>query len=140
MDFGGHLTDGPSSIWSVREFQSLEGVSDARRGADYLCQFAGAEQSRPIGVFANYKGPHKNVSMERPRWRRLRDTSNNNGPLPNRCQWTPHHKRCKDLNEAEDFVSFSSPTLGVRFWTWYVAYIAEFAGSLSHNDGGRPTP
>ena len=38
-DLGGHCVHGPSSIWVLREFRSLEGVRDARRAAAYMCQF-----------------------------------------------------------------------------------------------------
>ena len=35
-DVGGSQ-DGPSSVWTLREFQLLEGIRDARRVAGYLC-------------------------------------------------------------------------------------------------------
>ena len=34
-DLGGHSQEGPTSIWALREFQSLHGVNDARRGAGF---------------------------------------------------------------------------------------------------------
>ena len=79
----------------------------------YLCQLAGAEQSRPIGV---NKGLHDGLSMEWPRLRLLGDGLIYDGPLPNHCPCTPPRWSYKGLNEAEDFVSSSPLALGVRFW------------------------
>ena len=37
-DLGGHSRDGPTSVWSLREFQVLQEQSETCRGAGFLCQ------------------------------------------------------------------------------------------------------
>ena len=48
---------------ALPDFKSLEGVGDARRGAGFSCQFAGAEQTRPLGVLSSYKPLHDVSSL-----------------------------------------------------------------------------
>ena len=50
-DLGGQQSEGPSSLWVLREIQLLEGIHDARRAAGYLCQFTRTDFKRPLGVF-----------------------------------------------------------------------------------------
>ena len=38
-DLGGQQSEGPSSLWVLRQIQLLEGIRDARRAAGYPCQF-----------------------------------------------------------------------------------------------------
>ena len=52
-DCGGDQEAGPTSIWALEGFRSLQGVGEARRGAAFFCRFAGAEQRRPMGVLTN---------------------------------------------------------------------------------------
>ena len=51
-DLGGQISNGPSSLCVLREFQLLEGTCDVRRAAG-LCQFTRVEYKRPIGVLSN---------------------------------------------------------------------------------------
>ena len=52
-DLSGGLESGPSSIWVLKEFRSLEDYHGGRRGAVYLCQFGGSEHMRPVGICTN---------------------------------------------------------------------------------------
>ena len=52
-DFGGDAVSGPLSLWCTRELRDLEGLHEARRGAGFLCQLAGADVKRPLGIFSN---------------------------------------------------------------------------------------
>ena len=66
-------------------FQLLEGVSDARRGAGFLCQLAGIEQRRHIGKLTNFTLLDVVLSVECPRLLLFGGTQLCNVPLPNRC-------------------------------------------------------
>ena len=44
---------GPTSIWALAGFRSLQGVGEARRKAAFFCTFAGSDQRRPLGVLTN---------------------------------------------------------------------------------------
>ena len=48
-DLGGWLESGPSSIWRLQEFRSLEDYHGGRRGAVYLCQIGDSAHMRPMG-------------------------------------------------------------------------------------------
>ena len=52
-DFGSHVNSGRVSPWSDREVHNLECASDVRRGSAFLCQLAGTEQNRPVGMLTN---------------------------------------------------------------------------------------
>ena len=51
-DFGGNAVSGPSSLWCMQELRYLEGLHEARRGAGFLCQLAGTDAKRPLGIFS----------------------------------------------------------------------------------------
>ena len=55
-DFGGHVTSGPASLWSLQELRSLHGRYDASRGATFLCRIARADTKRPLGIFTHLVG------------------------------------------------------------------------------------
>ena len=42
-DLGGHHSDGPASLWALREIQLVEGIHEACRAAGYLCQITGSD-------------------------------------------------------------------------------------------------
>ena len=52
-DLGGWLESGPSSIWGLKEFRSLEDYHGGRRGAVYLCQIGDSDHMRPTGIYTN---------------------------------------------------------------------------------------
>ena len=52
-DLGGHPARGPPSLWTNTDFQTLEGVDDAHRGAGFSCQLGNAEQGHATGVSSN---------------------------------------------------------------------------------------
>ena len=49
-DFGANVSSGPASPWSAREVHNLGCASDVRRGSAFLCQLAGTDQRRPVGI------------------------------------------------------------------------------------------
>ena len=51
-DLGGHTATRPSSLWSMKEFQTLEGLNDAHRGAVFFCQLGNTEPKSPTGVLS----------------------------------------------------------------------------------------
>ena len=52
-DPGCHVSSGPASPWSSREVHDIECTCDVRRGSAFLCQLAGTDQRRPVGIFMN---------------------------------------------------------------------------------------
>ena len=48
-DLDGHDVDGPAVIWSCHEYQMLEGLHEAERGAARLCQLSSADHRGPWG-------------------------------------------------------------------------------------------
>ena len=79
-----------------------------------------------INVGSNDEGLDDAVSME---WPCFGDKLIYDCPLPNHCPCKPPPYPFKGLNLAEDFVSSSSLTLGVRF------SFVDFAESISLRDG-----
>ena len=43
----------PSSLWTLRELQSLEALRHRRRRADYLCRIDDSDQMRPLGILTH---------------------------------------------------------------------------------------
>ena len=43
----------PASPWTAREVRALEVKGDVRRGSAFLCQLAGTEQKRPVGILTD---------------------------------------------------------------------------------------
>ena len=62
-DFGGHVTSGPASLWSLQELRSLHGRYDASRGATFLCRIARADTKRPLGIFTHLVGYKKPLHL-----------------------------------------------------------------------------
>ena len=60
-DLGGRLDSGPSSIWALHEFKSLEGLQGGLRGVAYLCQSRDSGHVRPVGIFSNLANVCKSV-------------------------------------------------------------------------------
>ena len=52
-DVGGHASDGPASIWSCHEYQMLERLHEAERGAACLCQLSSADHRGPWKVVSD---------------------------------------------------------------------------------------
>ena len=50
-DLGGDVVDGPASIWSCHEYQMLEWLHEAERGAAWLCQLSSADHRGPSPTF-----------------------------------------------------------------------------------------
>ena len=91
-DLGGSQ-DGPSSIWTPREFQLLEGIRDARRAAGYLRQITGADYKRPLGVFSTALHLRSRLSLGWPCLEKLHSNLVYKGSLPVSC----HCGRCDSL-------------------------------------------
>ena len=105
-DLGGHISDGPSSLWALREFQFLEGTRDARRAACYLCQFTRADYKRPIGVFSNCIHLRDRLSLGWPSFKQVQDRLVYKDPLLLRCSCGHSHSLL--------LVSRKTPRFGLR--------------------------
>ena len=118
-DFGTHSQEGPSSIWSLREFQLLHGVSEACRGSGFLCQLGQANFRRPIGILTNIASLFDQLYKGWPCLLHDKEDLQYRGPLPNHCPCVPQHHNLKGVDAADHFISASSHTLGERFWSCF---------------------
>ena len=93
-DLGGHTVTGPPSLWSMTEFQSLEGLDDAHRGAGCSCQLGSAEQGLTTGILSNLSSA---FSVLYRGWPQSQPTSAatsslvNRGPLQKTCSCSSQH-------------------------------------------------
>ena len=115
-DFGGHVTDGPASPWSSREFQDLEGACDVRRGSAFLCQLPSTNQQHPTKILTNLPTLQSKLSPHWPILERCGDELFNQGPLPESCPCVPAHAPFRGTDAQEHFLSSSSQSPGTVFW------------------------
>ena len=116
-DLGGHVQSGPTSIWSSSHLRRLDGVSDVQRGAAFLCQFAGTESRRPVGLFTNLTGVKAQMVHGWPRLYRVDKYFLYDGPLNDKCSCTKPHTPMRGVNSHEEFHSSASAGFGKRFWS-----------------------
>ena len=103
-DLGGHVQSGPTSIWSSSHLRKLDGISDVQRGAAFLCQFAGTESCRPVGLFTNITAVKAQMVHGWPRLYRVDKYFMYDGPLNDKCSCTKPH-------------TSASAGFGKRFWS-----------------------
>ena len=119
-DQGGPSQEGPTSIWDLREFQTLHGVNEACRGAGfYVPAWAGRVQTSS-GNFVE----HRKSLWQAPQWMAM-PHSKQRGPPSQRpttepLPKCPPHQNIKGVEAADHFVSASSCTLGERFWMFFL--------------------
>ena len=137
-DLGGHISDGPSSLWALREFQLLEGTRDARRAAGNLCQFTRADYKRPIGVLSNCIHLRDRLSLGWPSFRQVQDRLVYKGPLPLRCSCGYSHSPLIGVSEDSAFRPTAAAGFGPGFWgpCVYDDTLERRFGSL--RDGDQP--
>ena len=131
-DLGGNHRDGPASPWTLQELRQLQGVSDARRGAAFLCRLAESEYRRPLGFLSNMDTFCSQLYDGWPSLSFTEDSLVYDGSLPKRCPCRNVHKTFKGLTQANDFISSATVSLGV--WARVLPSISDFIGSLG--DGG----
>ena len=81
-DFGGHQSSGPASPWSSREVLDIVRTCDVRRGSAFLCQLAGTDQRRLVGIITNLPEVKGKLFLHWPSLVRCGDEHIYNGPLP----------------------------------------------------------
>ena len=116
-DLGGHVQSGPTSIWSSSHLRKLDGISDVQRGAAFLCQFAGTESRRPVGLFTNIKAVKAQMVNGWPRLYRVNKYFMYDGPVNDKCSCTKPHTPIRGVNSHEEFLSSASAGFGKRFWS-----------------------
>ena len=108
-DLGADKNDGQSSIWSCREYQLLEGLHEARRGASFLCQLSSVDQCRPLGILSDLPALQSSLHLGWPQFTSHSSELVYGGPLPQSCGCaTPHTA----LSGAKP----DNETLGSQFW------------------------
>ena len=106
-----HSVTGPSSVWSLREFQLWEGVNDARRLAGYLCRISGAEHKTPDISPLDGQKIRGRILTRMARSLPFEQELSHRGPLPFTCGCL------YGLDEQGDFVSSRHNPLDTRFWS-----------------------
>ena len=119
-DLGGQQSEGPSSLWVLREIQLLEGIRDARRAAGYLCQFTRTDFKRPLGVFSTSRKLRARLSLGWPRLERIHDKLVYKGPLPKNCACNHIHTPMIGTSSDDVFCSSGSHTFSSDFWKHFV--------------------
>ena len=124
-DLGGDPSDRPSSSWTLREIQLMEGTRDARRAAGYCCQFTGAESKRPTGVLSTSHQLRSRLHLGWPTFERIHDRLIYKSPLPKKCACGRRHSPLVGLSKDDEFnTALRNPLLSVlisgifAFWTF----------------------
>ena len=115
-DFGGHRREGPASPWSAREVLELERACDVRRGAAFLCQLAGTDQRRPVGVLSNLPLVMRGLYLHWPFLVASGEQLVYHGPLPKFCPCVPAHAPCRGIDSQGELASSLSQSFGKAFW------------------------
>ena len=115
-DLGGQQSEGPSSLWVLREIQLLEGIHDARRAAGYPCQFTRTDYKRPLGVFSTSRKLRTRLSLGWPRLDRIHDRLVYKGPLPENCACNHIHTPMIGISADDVVCSSGTHTFSVDFW------------------------
>ena len=135
-DLGGHVQSGPTTIWSNSHLRRLDGVSDVRRGAAYLCQFAGTESRRPVGLFTNLAGVKAQMVHGWPRLYKVDNHYLYDGPLNDHCSCKQPHTPMKGVNSNEEFHSSASSGFGKQFWLHSLQSFLPFEEHVPLGAGG----
>ena len=135
-DLGGHVQSGPTTIWSSSHLRRLDGVSDVRRGAAYLCQFAGTESRRPVGLFTNLAGVKAQMVHGWPRLYKVDNHYLYDGPLNDHCSCTRPHTPMRGVNSDEEFHTSASAGFGKQFWLRSIQFLLTVGEHVPLRAGG----
>ena len=129
-DLGGDKNSGPSSIWSRREYQLLEGLREARRGASFLCQLSSVDQRRPLGILSDLAALQSSLHLGWPQFTSQGLQLVYVGPLPRSCGCATPHTILKGAKSDKEFRTAAVNLLGSQFWL--VCLRAYFFDVLPH--------
>ena len=115
MDFGGDSATGPSSLWCIQELRDLEGLHEARRCARFLCQLAGADHRRPLGIFSNLPALQQDLQSGWPVFSQNKESLAHEGPLPKTCPCEFAHLPMVGVSTDQKFCSLDGLLLGLFF-------------------------
>ena len=115
-DLGGDKNAGPSSIWSCREYQLLEGLREARRGASFLCQLSSVDQRRPLGISSDLPALQSSLHLGWPQFPSQGLQLVYEGPLPRSCGCATPHTILKGAKSGNEFHTAAANLLGSQFW------------------------
>ena len=111
-DLGGHEHIGPATIWNNTHLRKLDGACDVQRAAAFLCQIAGTEHRRPVGLFSNLAWIKAQMVPGWPRLYRADQYLLYDGPLPDFCQCAVRHAPFMGAWDQESFNSSHSTGFG----------------------------
>ena len=101
----------PASIWSCHEYQMLERLHEAKRGAACLCQLSSADHRGPWGVVSDIPNL---LARLWPGWPLLKQESTQlvyQGPLPKSCRYAAKGAVSATVQNAADTI-----LMGSLFW------------------------
>ena len=124
-DFGDHVSSRSASPWSARDVRDIECTCGVRRGSAFLCQLAGTDQKRPVGILTNLPQVKSKHFYHWPSLVRCGDELLYNGPLPGSCPCVPQHEPFRGTDAQADFVSSSSQSPGSSFWKLCLADVVD---------------
>ena len=117
-------------MWVWKEFQLLEGTGEARRGAGFLCDLAGAVKHRPMGMLANFSSIPDELHWGWPlvpmgKSSTLRRTASSSLFMCRYCETNAV------VLVSQQIPSLQLGALGTRFWSCCTPGPAPFASQLS---------
>ena len=126
-DFGGNAVSGPSSLWCMQGLRDLEGFREARRGAGFLCQLAGADLKRPLGIVSNLPELQRDLRLGWPTFSQDKELVMYTGPLSKTCPCKIAHLPMVGISSNHKFNTSSNVLLGTAFWRRIFAAIRSSA-------------
>ena len=117
-DFGGHATEGPSSIWALQNTRLLAQHQDVRRLAFFRCQFENSSSPRPLSALTNMTVFDHVAHVGWPDLRLEHNSLKYHGPLPKKCPCADLHPPVptKGTGPENGFHSSVTFRLGEEFW------------------------
>ena len=100
----------------MQELQDLEGFHEARRGAGFLCQLAGADQRRLLGIFSNLPSLQQDLQPGWPVFSQNKELLVYKGPLPKACSCKSAHLLMIGVTADQKFCSSDGLQPGVFFF------------------------
>ena len=113
-DFGGHISTGLASLWSLQELRALQGTHDALRGATFLCRICGSDRKKPLGILTNLPGLQEALSLGHPNLKMHGSFLQYHGPLPKSCGCSPPHPPSVGISSLASFLTVEP--FGAPFW------------------------
>ena len=133
------MVDGPASIWSCHEYQMLERLHEAERGAASLCQLSLADHRGPWGeVVSDIPNLLARLSLGWPSLQLSHSHVVYTGPLPKSCRCSTQSAKGAVSAAAQN--STTAVLMGCQFWQrCFLDWVRDVIPSALR-DGSMVTP